>query len=92
MVNVFCRVEQYTSKGWDKNVENPEAARQQLLPPDGWKTLGSSDDTTMLSSNHGHMIAYFVERRPSDNIPASDVKSLSTHTYALSQKGHVQNI
>ncbi len=52
---IICRVEQYISKGWDKNVENPEAARQQLLPPDGsdgWKTLGSSDDTTMLSFNN----------------------------------------
>ena len=45
-----------------------------------------------MSFTHGHMIAYFVDRKASDNLPASDIKSISDQAYALSERGHIQNI
>ena len=45
-----------------------------------------------MSFTHGHMIAYFVDRKASDNLPARDIKSISDQAYALSERGHIQNI
>ena len=37
------------------------------------------------------MIVYFVDGKASDNLPASDIKSISDQAYALSERGHIQN-
>ena len=87
-------MDHYIINGLDKNIHNPDSVTgEKLLTPGvSWNALRSSDDTAMLSFNHGHMIAYFVERQTGDERPASDVKSMSSHAYALSERGHVQNI
>ena len=38
------------------------------------------------------MIAYFVDRKASDNLQARDIKSVSDQAYALSERDHIQNI
>ena len=59
------------------------------IPTQAWNLLEKSNKT--MSFMHGHMIAYFVDRKASDNLPASDIKSISDQAYALSERGHIQN-
>ena len=99
----FHRVLLYISKGWDKRIINPEdtptihnksydseSDHNLNLPKDGWSPIEES--ATDLKFTHGHMIAYFVSRKASDHLPASDIKSISEHAYGLSERGHVQKI
>ena len=60
------------------------------LPKDGWSTIEEAGRDIQFT--HGHMIAYFVSRRVSDSLPASDIKSISEHAYGLCERGHVQKI
>ena len=87
-------MEHYIINGLDKNIHNPDTVTGEKLmtPGRSWNTLRGSDDTAMLSFNHGHMIAYFVERQAGDKHPACDLKSMSSQAYVLSERGHVQNI
>ena len=97
----FHRVLLYISKGWDKRIINPrdtptihnksydsESDHNLNLPKDGWSPIEES--ATDPKFTHGHMIAYFVSRKASDHLPASDIKSISEHAYGLSERGHVQ--
>ena len=60
------------------------------IPNQGWNLLEKSD--IALSFTHEHMIAYFVDRKASDNLQACDIKSVSDQAYALSERDHIQNI
>ena len=60
------------------------------IPNQGWNLLEKSD--IALSFTHEHMIAYFVDRKASDNLQAHDIKSTSDQAYALSERDHTQNI
>lgn len=98
------RVELYISNGWDKNIADPTAHKEQAsnktiqkrdsdslqMPPDGWNAIEAGH--IRLAFYHGHMIAYFVDRQACDKLPAGDVKSISEHAYALSERGHIQKI
>ena len=79
----------------DKHIINPDIKLKNVqpvldIPSQGWNLLEKSNIT--MSFTHGHMIAYFVDRKASDNLPASDIKSISDQAYALSERGHIQNI
>ena len=79
----------------DKHTINPDIKLQNAqpvldIPNQGWNLLEKSN--IAMSFTHGHMIAYFVDRKASDNLPARDIKSISDQAYALSERGHIQNI
>ena len=63
-----------------------------MTPEGSWNTLRSSDDTAMLSFNHDHMIAYFVERQARNKHPAYDLKSMSSLKLMHSQKENMFKI
>ena len=96
------KVELYISKGWDKNITDPENGRQscnkvqkqnaKLQLPSGGRRVLKSGDSSGLAFCHGHMITYFVDCQVCDQRPAGDMRSISEHAYALSERGHVQKI
>ena len=55
------------------------------VPNQGWNSLEKSN--IALSFTHGHMIAYFVDRKASDNLPARDIKSISDQALCTLRKG-----
>ena len=70
----------YINKGLDKHIINPDIKLKNVqpvldIPSQGWNLLEKSNIT--MSFTHGHIIAYFVDRKASDNLPASDIKSIS---------------
>ena len=56
-----------------------------------WQSIKDAH-TSMLKFGHGHMIAYFIDRKAHDNLPSSDVKSLSVNAYRMSEAGHIQQL
>ena len=63
-------------------------------PEQGWKPLtrAFSSSDMVPKFNIGHIVAYFFYRTVSDNLPASDFKSVSKSAENLFRCGHVQDI
>ena len=64
---------------------NSRMHRQLLIhiPNQGWNLLEKRN----IALPFAHGGAFFVDRNPSDNLPASDITSISDQTYALSERG-----
>jgi len=98
--NCFCKLKSYISNGWamkyhlvnPDECDAPSVARSvssDLSFTGVWTNIKQaySQPTQVPSSNHEHMISYFVSRTATDGLPAGDIKSINKaakHLYEIS--------
>ena len=65
-----------------------------LYPEQGWMiiTAAFNSPVEVPQFNMGHIVAYFVTRTVSDNLPAADFKSVNKSSEFLSRCGHIQSV
>ena len=94
--------------GLDKEVCNPYGgqkpanpscaasgtALQVPFPDQGWEiiTRAFTSTSSVPQFNTGHIVAYFVTRTVTDNLPAADFKSMNKSAEGLFRCGHIQAI